>query len=69
MQTYEYRKLKGKIVEMYGSQRAFSEAAGITPQSLSLKLTGKSEISKKDRDLWARLLDIRFEEYLSYFFA
>lgn len=69
MQPYEYRKLKGRIVEKYDSQRAFSEAVGITPQSLSLKLTGKTQFSQKDMDQWAALLDIALEDYPSYFFA
>jgi len=69
MQRYEYRKLRGRIVEKYGSQKAFSEAIGIAPNSLSMKLTGKIQLSQRDMDFWAKLLDIAFEEYHEYFFA
>ena len=69
MKTYEYRKLKGRIVEKYGTMGAFAEALGLSKQSLSLKMTGKVGLSQEDIELWSGLLDIPQEEYGIFYFA
>lgn len=67
--TYKYRKLRGKIVEKYGSQEKFSEVLGISKNSLSLKLNGKTGFSQADIIKWSGLLDIDVSEYGEYFFT
>ena len=69
MKTYEYRKLKGRIVEKYGTMGAFAEALGLSKQSLSLKMTGKVGLSQEDIELWSELLDIPQEDYGIFYFA
>ena len=69
MNQYHYRKLRGKIVEIYGSQAAFSKAIGLTQNTLSMKLNGKVDLSKRDMLLWGDLLEIPLEEYPNYFFT
>ena len=69
MKAYEYRKLKGRIVEKYGTMGAFAEALGLSKQSLSLKMTGKVGLSQEDIELWSELLDIPQEEYGIFYFA
>lgn len=69
LQPYHYNKLRGRIVEKYGTQKAFAEVVGISKNSLSMKMAGKTQFSQKDMDLWANLLDISKDEYHSYFFA
>ena len=44
---YDYSKLKGKIVEVYGNQYAFAEAMGMVRGSLSNKLRGKTDFNQK----------------------
>lgn len=66
---YTYNKLRGRIVEKYGSQEMFAKEIGISQNSLSLKMTGKTGISQKDIALWADLLDIAKEDYVDYFFT
>ena len=66
---YKYRKLRGKIVEKYGSQEKFSEVLGISKNSLSLKLNGKTGFSQADIIKWSGLLDIDVPEYGEYFFT
>ncbi len=65
---YQYRKLKGKIVEKYGTQKAFADALDISENSLSLKLNGKTGFSQKDIVKWSLLLGIDQAEYQSFYF-
>ncbi len=53
---YLYSKLKGRIVERYGTQANFARKIGISKNSISKKLTGKTEFSQSDIEQWAELL-------------
>lgn len=66
---YEYRKLIGRIVEKYGTRKAFAEKLGISENSMSLKLNGKTGISQDEMNQWSDLLDIDVSEIGDYFFA
>lgn len=66
---YSYDKLRGRIIEKYGSQERFAEALDISTNSLSKKMTGKTGFSQKDIVEWSRLLQIDKSEYSEYFFA
>lgn len=66
---YEYRKLKGRIIEVYGTRKAFAKALDLSENSLSLKLTGKTNISQEDIELWSKLLGIDPDEYGSFYFT
>lgn len=37
---FQYGKLKGRIVEIFGSQKKFAEAMGLSERTVSLKLQG-----------------------------
>lgn len=65
---YQYRKLIGRIVEVYGTRKAFAKAIGLSENSLSLKLTGKTGISQEDIIEWSKLLNIPQAEYGSFYF-
>lgn len=39
--SFDYRKLKGAIIEKFGSQSAFAAHMGISERTLSLKMNGK----------------------------
>lgn len=64
----EHAKLRGKIVEKYGSQKTFAEALGISENWVSLKLNDKSPLSKADMETWAAALEIPGNEFYDYFF-
>lgn len=64
-----YNKLKGRIVEKYGSQTKFASALGMTENTVSRKMQDKVEFSKDDMVRWAELLDIDSSEFWDYFFA
>ena len=66
---FEYRKLKGRIVEVYGSYGQFAEALGISNVTMSKKLTGKTQFSQTDIIVWCEALSIPLSESALYFFA
>lgn len=61
------QRLKGRIVECFGTQQAFSEAVGVSLVSISKKLNGKTKFSVVDKHEWARLLGLSPEEYENFF--
>ena len=64
-----YQKLRGRIIEKYGTQERFCEELGISQTSMSKKMTGKTGFSQKDIINWCELLDIDLKEVGSYFYA
>jgi len=66
---FDYRKLKGKIKEIFDTQDAFAKALGISNVTLSLKLNNKAEFSQKEIDKASDLLKIKKEEIPIYFFT
>lgn len=69
MCKYQYRKLIGRIIEVYGTRKAFADALGMSENSLSLKLNGKTRFSQEDIVEWSKLLDISQDEYGSFYFT
>lgn len=69
--SYEYdtSKLRGRIVEKFGTIDAFSQEASLTRASISDYLNGKKCLSQKDMEEWMELLDIDKAEVFDYFFA
>ncbi len=68
MEKYGYRRLRGKIVELYGTNGEFAKALGISKNSLSLKLNNKSGFLQSDIVKWCDLLQIPMTEIAEYFF-
>lgn len=66
---YQYKKLKGRIVEKYDSHKNFAKALGKSTNSVSRKLRCKTGFSQKDICEWSALLDIAEGEYNEYFFT
>lgn len=69
MQKFNYGKLKGRIVEKFGSQKAFAEKLGWSEGKLSKKLNNEIEFSQSEIVLFMELLDIAFNEMMVYFFT
>lgn len=67
---FDYSKLWLRIIEKFGSQRAFAEAVGRSENTISKKLSGKMSITTQDICKWIEpdLLDIAVEEIPQYFF-
>ena len=64
-----YNKLKGRIIEKFGSQAKFAEALKTSENTVSRKMQDKSEFSKDDMVKWSELLEIDASEFWAYFFA
>ena len=68
LNSCKFNKLKGKIIEVFGTQKAFAEAVNRPQNTISQKLNGKIAISKHDIEQWASVLDIDRTDYGTYFF-
>lgn len=66
---FDYRKLKGKIIEKYGSVYKFAIAFGKSKQTISMKLNNKRGISAEDIIKMCEMLDIEKDEIPDYFFT
>lgn len=68
---FKYYRLWLRIMEKFGSQRAFAEAVGRSENTISKKLRGKMSITTQDICKWIKpeFLDILPEEIPQYFFA
>lgn len=66
---FSYNKLKGRIVEKYGTQGKFAEILGISKTAMSKKMNCETGFSQEDIIVWSELLGIKPEEYGEYFFA
>lgn len=64
----KYAKLRGKIVEKYGTIEEFRKVLGISKVTASKKLNGATGFSQADILRWSDLLDIEIEDVGSYFF-
>lgn len=67
--NFVYNKLRGKIVEMFGSQKEFSKQINLSEQSVTAKLNGRSDFSQEDIIRWSNALEIKLDEIGAYFFS
>ena len=66
---FETSKLRGRIVEKYGTILKFSEAANSSVSYISQYLNGHKVLDQKTIDRWAEALEIPINEYDQYFFV
>jgi len=64
-----YPKLTKKILSIYGTQSNFAAALGISKQSLSKKLTKKTDFTIREIKRWCDLLQIDYTDAPGYFFS
>jgi transcriptional regulator with XRE-family HTH domain len=67
--TFNYRKLKGKIVEVYGSQRQFAKALGISNEAVSKKMQGKTPYRQMEMVTISEMLGFPLSDVDKYFFC
>lgn len=65
---FETDKLRGRIVEKYGSQNAFSAATGNSISFISQYLNGHTFLDQRVMNKWIEALDIPETEIDQYFF-
>lgn len=66
---FDFRKLRGKIVEKFDTQEAFAQQVGQTPTTISYKLNNKKPMTRSDIIEWSRVLSIEPDNIGKYFFA
>lgn len=67
--VFDFRRLRGKIREVYGTERAFAKALKIGRVSLSHRINNKLEFTAKEIYSSCTLLSIPLSEIPSYFFV
>ena len=67
--AFDYRKLRGKIKEIYNVQSAFAAQLGISCTSLSNKLNGIVDFSQEEIAKSVELLEIEKQDIPLYFFV
>lgn len=65
---FDNSKLRGKIIEMYGTIGNFSKAVDRNRSSISRMLNGKAPMDRGDIFLFRAALDISNDEIGDYFF-
>lgn len=66
--SFDYSKLRGKIIEKYGTQYSFAKAMKWSERTLSLKMNGLRPWKQTDICKAMELLDIPESEMQDYFF-
>lgn len=66
---FDYRKLRGRIRERYGTQSAFANTIGLSDVSVSNKLNNNVEWGQEEIEDSIQSLDIPWTEIHSYFFT
>lgn len=66
--TFDYSKLLGRIIEIYGSHYKFAKQLGISTHSLSMRLNG--HIAWRDVEIYKsiELLNLKADDIDKYFF-
>lgn len=67
--TFNYSKLRGRIVEKYGNQSGFSQQMGMSEHTLSKKMTGKVSWKQPEIVRACDVLDISACDIPLYFFT
>ena len=66
---YDTSKLRGRIIEKYGSLGRFAEAVNCSLSFLSQYINGKKKLDQPRIDAWANALDIDSVDIYNYFFV
>lgn len=67
--AFDYKKLRGKIVEVFGTQCEFAKAIGWSERTLSLKMNGSRTWKQTDICKAIKLLGLSGEDIPIYFFT
>lgn len=67
--AFEYGKLRGRIVEKYGSLSKFARKLGVSDNTFSKKMNNKVRFTPDDIIAITALLEISNDEIGAYFFT
>lgn len=68
-EPYDYRKLRGRIKEKFGTQSAFAKVMGLSDVSVSNKLNNNVEWGQEEIEKSVMVLEIAYSDIHSYFFT
>ncbi len=66
---FDYSKLRGRIVEKFGTQREFARALGVSARTLSLKMNNRIPFGQDEIDKIITLLGRGPQDIKAYFFT
>lgn len=66
---FKTNKLRGRIVEKYGTASRFAQVVGSTPEFVSKYLNGKTTLTQTMMNKWISALEISDNEIADYFFV
>ena len=66
---YDYSKLRGKIVELYGNIREFAKVLGISAAATYNYLNSHTKFDQRSIERWCDLLQIPVDDAVVYFFT
>ena len=66
---FDTSKLKGRIVEIYGTQLKFAEVVGNSVSYISQVMNGKAYLDQPTIDKWSTALRIDVDDIGTYFFV
>lgn len=66
--SFDYRKLRGKIKEIFDTQVNFAIAMGWSERTTSLKVNGKRIWNQREIEKASKLLKLSSEEIIEFFF-
>lgn len=66
---FNYSKLRGRIIEKFGSCEAFNKAAGWHENKVNRILNNKHKMFTEDMETFIELLEIEVTEIKAYFFT
>lgn len=66
---YDYSKLNGKIIEVFGTRRKFAEKMDRSERTISLKLNNKIPWTQSEMQKAMEILNFQIEEIQVYFFT
>lgn len=67
--AFDYNKLRGRIVEIFGNQGEFAKSMNWSERTLSLKLNGKVAWKQTDIVKAVKLLKLSDNDIKPYFFT
>ena len=67
--AFNYNKLKGRIVEIFGNQIEFAKAMKMSEKTLSLKMNGKVSWKQHEIVKAISLLGLTKDDIQEYFFT
>lgn len=66
--SFNYNRLRGRIIEKYGTQYEFAKAMGWSERTLSLKMNGIRVWKQTDICRAIQLLELDSKDIVPYFF-